>query len=101
MRTTRPDDDEAGRVVEPTIPDERQGWGGDGYVGGEPVPTADAHGWGSNGFAGTEPGRLAEAELTEDPSAAGDPATDVAAGSGDPADDDGPGPHPASVLAGR
>lgn len=88
-------------MVEPTIPDERQAWGGDGYEDGQTVPTADAPGWGANGFAGTEPGRLAESVLTEDPtSAAGEPASD-ATGSADPADDDGPGPHPASVLAGR
>jgi hypothetical protein len=100
MRTTGPhDEQEAGRVVEPTIPDEHQGWGGDGYADGEPVPTADAPGWGANGFAGTEPGRQAETELTGDL-----PAPDLrpdAVAAVDRADDDDPGPHPASVLAGR
>jgi hypothetical protein len=101
MRTTRPHDEhEAGRVVEPTIPDQHQGWGGDGYADGEPVPMADAPGWGANGFAGTEPGRQAEAELTGDLPTP-DRSPDAAVGAADPAGDDDPGPHPASVLAGR
>lgn len=101
MSTTRPHDEhEAGRVVEPTIPEAHQGWGGDGYADGVPVPTADAPGWGANGFAGTEPGRQAEAELTGDLPAHEAPER-VAVGPTDPAADDDPGTHPASVLAGR
>lgn len=102
MRTTRPHDEhEADHPVDPMIPDQHQGWGGDGYADGEPVPTADAPGWGANGFAGTEPGRHAEADLAGDIPTGDRPADAAVAGAADPVGDDDPGPHPASVLAGR
>ena len=95
MRAMRSSDAQAGPAG-PAIPEERQGWAGEGYEGGQDVLEAEPPSWGPNGYAGTAPGRVAE--TGGEPL---DPATARTEDAGPGDDDPGPGTHPASVIAGR
>jgi hypothetical protein len=92
MRSNRPDDD---RPTDAAVPEERQAWAPAGYEGGQEVPAAESPAWGPNGFAGT--GAAEGGEPEADAVTAPEGPDDRAAVD----DDDDPGSHPASVLAGH
>jgi hypothetical protein len=101
METTRPED----QTPAPVVPEERQAWGAQGYATGQEVPDAEPPEWGPNGYAGTVPGREAGAADDLDASGASEarvvaPDAAIQEEDHDPGDE-GPGTHPASVIAGR